>query len=138
MGDPFDEILNKVAQGEMNPEAASKQLQQLLHQDLGFATIDHDRLRRCGSTEVIYGLSKTPDQVSAISEKLIERNGFALVTRATPQTFDVIQNRFDAVEGDGQTILIGQSPQTSGSSIPIITAGTSDQPVATEALLTLV
>jgi NCAIR mutase (PurE)-related protein len=136
MADQLDDILSQVASGQIDPDAASQQLRQMLHQDLGFATLDHDRLRRCGTPEVVYGLNKKPDQVLGIANSLIERNGYALITRATPETSEAVQQHFDAIEGDGRTILIGSPPDATGSSIPIVTAGTSDQPIALEAALT--
>lgn len=105
---------------------------------LEFATLDHERLVRCGIPEVVYGTGKTTEQLVAIARQLFERNGYALVTRATPEQAAVVRASFEHVAAGsrGQTLLIGRPPALQGTPLPIVTAGTSDEPVAEEAELT--
>ncbi|NBB82036.1 MAG: nickel pincer cofactor biosynthesis protein LarB [Alphaproteobacteria bacterium] len=106
--------------------------------DLDFATIDHERGERCGVPEVVYAAGKTPEQVVVITGALVERHGHALVTRADRHHAEALAGAFEPVHvGErSQTLLVGPRPDAVGTSIPIVTAGTSDEPVAGEAQLT--
>lgn len=131
------ELLQQVADGRMSIDDATAQLR-IANEPLPFATIDHDRAGRCGAGEVVFAAGKTPEQVIDIAGRLLQRCTHALVTRANDQHRAAIEQAFDQVESDarGMTLLIGTPPEAGGTAIPIITAGTSDQPVADEAALT--
>ena len=120
----------------MTPVEAIRRLSMAPYESLDFATIDHHRSLRQGYPEVVYGEGKNPDQVIAITERLLERSGLALVTRTDVPTRQALRARFgDAVVNElARTVRIG-TPAASGSrpTILIITAGTSDVPVAEEA-----
>lgn len=130
-------ILQGVADGRTAPEEAAR-LVSTANESLDFATIDHHRAHRCGCPEVIYAAGKTPQQVVAIAQTLVTRNGFALVTRATEAHADALDAAFAEVQAGTRraTLLVGRVPEASGTAIPIVTAGTSDEPVAEEAALT--
>lgn len=128
-----------VAEGSLQPEEALAQIQHAGQEDLGFAVLDHDRAKRCGFAEVVFAENKQPEHVEAIVESLLERTPGALVTRATPATCERLLTRWPDAECDpaGRTLLVGSPPPPcSGGRVAIVTAGTSDLPVAHEALLT--
>jgi NCAIR mutase (PurE)-related protein len=108
---------------------------------LPFATIDHLRPLTQGHEEVILCLGKTPDQVVAIAERLTERVGRFLATRAEPTHQRALAARFPraAVNELGRTVYLPLEPEpepTGRGTILIVTAGTSDLPVAEEAAVT--
>ena len=106
------------------------------YESLDFATVDHHRALRHGYPEVVYGEGKTPDQVVAITERLLKHGATALVTRTEPATRQALRERFpEAVINDlGRTVRIGSPPAvTDRATILIVTAGTSDLAVAEEA-----
>jgi NCAIR mutase (PurE)-related protein len=105
-------------------------------EQLDFATVDHHRALRQGYPEVIYGEGKNPEQVVAIAERLMERTQVALVTRTDVATRQALRERFAdaAVNEVARTVRIGRyTPDVKRGTILIITAGTSDLPVAEEA-----
>ena len=111
-------------------------------EDLGFATVDHARTRRCGLPEVVYAEGKTASQVERIVAAVRERAGFALATRVVPGDRDALRAAWSAgplleAEGAG-AFLVGEPPALLDlPPIPVVAAGTSDLPVAREAELTL-
>ena len=105
-------------------------------ESLDFATVDHHRALRQGYPEVIYGEGKNPEQIVTIAERIMEHGRAALVTRTDPATRQALQSRFnDAVVNEvARTVRIGAlSPAVHRPTLLIITAGTSDLPVAEEA-----
>lgn len=120
----------------MTPEDAVRQLSMAPFESLEFATIDHHRALRQGYPEVVYGEGKTPLQVVAITERIMEHGRAALVTRTDEATRQALAKRFpDAVVNEvARTVRLGtQTPAVTRRTILIITAGTSDLPVAEEA-----
>ena len=129
-------MLQEVASGSVRPEDAIRRLSMAPFESLDFATVDHHRALRQGYPEVIYGEGKNPQQVVAITERLMEHGRAALVTRTDAETRQALQSRFpDAVVNEvARTVRIGaQTPTVQRSTLLIITAGTSDLPVAEEA-----
>jgi pyridinium-3,5-biscarboxylic acid mononucleotide synthase len=130
------ELLRRVASNEVDPEQAVRQLSMAPFEQLDFATVDHHRALRQGYPEVIYGEGKNPEQVLAIAERLMEHAQVALVTRTDAATRQALRERFaDAVVNEvARTVRIGMyTPDVKRGTILIITAGTSDLPVAEEA-----
>src|SRR3954470_22495329 len=80
------DLLQNVRDGATDVESALQQVKHMPFEDLGFAKVDHHRALRHGIPEVVFGLGKTPDQVSAIVSKLAAQSPNVLVTRATPDT----------------------------------------------------
>ncbi|HET7187198.1 MAG TPA: nickel pincer cofactor biosynthesis protein LarB, partial [Gemmatimonadaceae bacterium] len=109
-------------------------------ESLGFATIDHHRALRQGFPEVVYGGGKTPDQIVAIASRIAERGDGVLVTRVPP---DAVQPLIGAIPGIEHNSLAATAflrppipPTPAASSVLVVTAGTSDLPVAEEAAVT--
>jgi hypothetical protein len=110
-------------------------------ESLGYATIDHQRVLRQGFPEVIYGAGKTADQVCEIATRIAARGDAVLVTRIAAEAALQLQATLDGVEYNesGRTAYRpGTSEPTRGTgTVAIVTAGTSDLPVAEEAAVTL-
>jgi NCAIR mutase (PurE)-related protein len=107
---------------------------------LDFATIDHQRAARQGFPEVIYGEGKTIEQIVGIAERIVERHGGFLATRLSPDASRAISRRFPgaSINTLGRTAYLAgaEIPETARGTVLIITAGTSDLPVAEEAAVT--
>ncbi len=135
--DRVRDLLRQVAAGAVDVDAAVDRLAFAPVESLEFATVDHHRALRHGFPEVILGAGKTPEQVVAIAERIAEREDGFLATRCEPATREALGRAFPgaAVNPLGRTVrLDGRRPRTltSGTAL-IITAGTSDLPVAEEA-----
>jgi NCAIR mutase (PurE)-related protein len=120
---------------------AMEKLRHLPFEDLGFANVDHHRQIRRGFPEVIYCPGKTTEQIIEIFGSLAERGNNVLATRAEPHVFDAIAetNRFPKAryEKSARAIVLEQKELSPSKNIlPIVTAGTSDIPVAAEAQVT--
>jgi NCAIR mutase (PurE)-related protein len=133
------QLLLNVKNGEIDAEDAIKQLKKLPYEDMGYVKIDHHRKLRTGSGEVIYCAGKTPEQTTAIFEKLLECNGRAMGTRADLATFDAVKAKIPQAKYFDKariiTVDMGETLQLAGK-IVIATGGTSDIPVAEEAAVT--
>lgn len=133
-------LLAQVADGTVSLEDALQHLVQEPFESLGFATIDHHRALRQGFPEVIFGGGKTSGQIVGIAEKIAERHGAFLATRLSDEALAALAARFPDVEINalGRTALLrGDAPAPVGKgTILIVTAGTSDLPVAEEAAVT--
>ncbi len=131
-------ILNDLSHGRITTDQATQAIQGLARGPLGFATLDHLRVDRCGAAEVVYAAGKKPEQVIQITRKLLERSSCALITRADGETSALMREMFNPilVGSRGSTLLVGSPPPAAGRPIPIVTAGTSDEVVAEEAQLT--
>src|SRR5687767_2232818 len=129
-------LLQEVASGSVRAEDAIRRLSMAPFESLDFATIDHHRALRQGYPEVVYGEGKNPQQVVAITERIMEHGRAALVTRTDPATRQALRERFPdaAVNEVARTVRMGtQTSSVKRGTILIITAGTSDLPVAEEA-----
>ncbi len=133
------DILEKIQQGTMSIDHAFSQLKHLPYEDMGFANIDHHRAIRTGYPEAIYCEGKTVDQVVAIAERLSQHNGNILATRATKAMYEAVKVKVpDAIYYDiSNLIVVERNPvKASEKVIAVVTAGTSDMPVAEEAAIT--
>ena len=134
------DLLTRVADGSVSPDLALDDLSKEPFEALEFATIDHHRALRQGFPEVIYGAGKTTDQIVAIAERIAERHGSFLATRLSKEAADALARRFRgvAVNAVARTAhLAGNDPPPAGrGTILVVTAGTSDLPVAEEASVT--
>lgn len=133
-------LLRQVADGQVAPAEALGQLAFLPTESLPFATVDHHRALRQGYPEVIFASGKTAEQVVRIAEALEQQSGGFLATRAAPDVVRALRERFPAAEVNelGRTVYLApeQSPPLGRGSVLIVTAGTSDLPVAEEAAVT--
>ena len=134
------ELLRDVANGTLDARDALDRLSLDPVESLPFATIDHHRALRQGYPEVVFGGGKTAAQVVAIAERLAARGDGFLVTRADDEMRAALADRFRGVELNAvarTAHLAPDAPPPAGrGDILIVTAGTSDLPVAEEAVVT--
>jgi pyridinium-3,5-biscarboxylic acid mononucleotide synthase len=139
-------LLESVKAGELAPARALERLKHLPFEDLGFAKVDHHRALRQGFAEVIFGKGKTPQQVAEIVKAMLRRKDSRqniLVTRGDKTVFAALKRangktaraaKFHPLSG---VITIERSTEITGKgTVLVVSAGTSDIPVAEEALLT--
>ena len=123
----------------MDPQEAMAQLKELPYQDIGFANIDQHRNIRTGYPETIFCEGKTPEQVAAIIDKMKEKNSNIMGTRASAEVFEKVKEIVpEAVYHPLARIIVVKKKEDIHSEkiIAVITAGTSDIPVAEEAAIT--
>jgi len=134
-----EKLLNEVKIGDTSVDKALEILKNFPYTDLGFARIDHHREMRTGYPEIIYCAGKSIDQVREIFRVMSEKENNVIGTRANQEMFESVKSiSHDAVFYPMARIISLQKkkPKTPESRIAIITAGTSDMPVAEEAAIT--
>lgn len=133
-------ILNSVHNGSMTVDDAVNKIKIEPYEDLGFAKIDHHRGVRQGANEVIYGEGKTKEQILAISQKMLEHGEKSvLITRMNKDDYDYLSEYLTAFyDVQSRICIVGEKPDFSNGvgKIVVATGGTSDIPVADEAVLT--
>lgn len=140
--DPLLPLLEQVAAGDLSLESAAQLIRHNTAEGMGFATIDHARRERCGFPEVIYGAGKNAEQIISIAQTILKRESCVLITRVQPEHIDAVtnelQHHYPVERGElSYTVIVGEMPvHENYTAIPIVTAGTSDLPIAEEALLT--
>lgn len=135
---PWADLLTRLAQGQLTLAAALIEIGAKAGDgDLGFARLDHDRSRRCGFPEFVFGAGKTAEQLLAIVRELHDADRPVLVTRLAPEDAASLAREFPAGHDDAlaRTFLLAPPPAPRGRVI-VVTAGTLDLPVAREALAT--
>ena len=140
MNDPLGKIFHDYKDGLISLDEAIRLVESLQSMNLGFADIDFQRKNRCGASEVIYCASKTPEQIVKISRALIVHGQTpVLLTRLSPQAAQSVQSELELHYDEVSRIgVIGQIPEPDGlGKVAVVTAGTSDIPVAEEAVKTL-
>ena len=134
--DDIKDLLSKVKKGKVSLGEALKHLKDLPYKDIGFARVDSHRALRCGFPEVIFCQGKTPQQVVAIASQIIKGKGDLLATRADEKIYQAVLKEFPEAKyhESARAITIKRSTRrpTKGL-ILVVTAGTSDIPVAEEA-----
>ena len=135
-------LLKAVEGGKLATGAAMERLKHLPFEDIGFAKVDHHRALRQGFAEVVFGKGKTPSQVAEIVRAMLKHKASRtniLVTRSDTKIFGAVKKvsraaKFHPLSG---VITIERSTEVSGKgTIAVVSAGTSDIPVAEEAVLT--
>jgi pyridinium-3,5-biscarboxylic acid mononucleotide synthase len=146
--DPIEEIMNPntllellaaVQTGTITPAAASERLADLPFEDIGHARIDHHRTLRTGLPEVIYAQGKSPEQTTEIFTRMVASGTDVLATRVdAPTASMVLASSPKAIHHPkARAITLRQSTATEPvGHIAILSAGTSDQPIAEEAAVT--
>lgn len=138
--DTLKRLLNHVANGRVSVEAAADQLKKISMEDIDYAHIDHHRSLRKGFPEVIFGEGKTAEQIIGIMEKMALQEDVILVTRIDADKGNQVLKHFpEAHFHEDARILILEKhklPKTGKGTIVVVSAGTSDIPVAKEASLT--
>ena len=137
-------ILSNLENKHITINQAMDELRDFPYEDIGFAKIDHHRSLRKDFPEVIFGQGKTLEQIRSIVEKQLTRNDTILITRTNEDVYKAIRQKVAhcSYDSDAKAIIIDQRPlhnQTSTTvninDIIILTAGTSDLPVAKEAAI---
>ncbi|MBU1343618.1 MAG: nickel pincer cofactor biosynthesis protein LarB [Proteobacteria bacterium] len=138
--DDLTQILSLVATGSLSVKDAKTKLKHLSFENIDFAHIDHHRSLRKGFPEVIFGQGKTSDQIIGIMEKMIVNETIILITRLKKAKAKKIVSVFPEAQyfEDAKLMWLKKNePKITGfGEILVISAGTSDIPVAKEALLT--
>jgi pyridinium-3,5-biscarboxylic acid mononucleotide synthase len=136
--DRLQSLLNAVAAGSLSPESARSQLNDFAYEAIDdFAKLDHHRSLRTGLPEVVWGQDKTAAQIAQIMAAMAVQQPIVLATRVTAEVFAEVQAQLPEVRyyPKAQLCAIGQAAPQPGR-ISLLTAGTSDLPVAEEAALT--
>ncbi len=139
MKNRLEKILQKVHRQELDVKEALEAIRDYPYQDLHFAKIDHHRELRKGAPEVVFGLGKSADQIRSISREIIKNGSNLLVTKIPRAAYDKIKIDFPEANysPEAQVMYYKQvNPEPGKGKIAVITAGTSDVPVAEEAAVT--
>ncbi len=138
--DALKKLLEEVAAGHTAPDQALRRLKSLPYEDLGFARVDHHRALRQGFPEVIFGQGKTPEQIVSIAQALYAQGAAVLVTRVEADKAQAVLGQFPELEYHPQARVLTRPAQAGARAgrglIAVVAAGTSDLPVAEEAVLT--
>ncbi|MHB8878986.1 MAG: nickel pincer cofactor biosynthesis protein LarB [Myxococcaceae bacterium] len=130
-------LLARVRRGEVAVDQAVKTLKDLPFAELGYATLDTHRALRAGVPEVVLGEPKTSAQILGIVGALVERGQSVLVTRLSPQKATALVDRFPkGVFHETARIFELRKRKARAGRVAVVTAGTSDIPVAEEAAVT--
>lgn len=132
-------LFQQVKSGRISAENAVSRLRHMPFEDLGFAKVDHHRTLRMGLPEVIFSQGKTPRQVAGIFKRMAVHGRNVLATKAGGEHFQAVKKVARKAEYNelAHTIVLKQDATKYGKGIVVvISAGTSDIPVAEEALVT--
>lgn len=132
------ELLKRVQSGQTDLDAAMHQLKKLPFENLGYARIDHHRCLRTGVSEVIYCEGKTIEQTQGIIQRLLRHHDNILATRASREMYEGIREVTEDCEYHAMARIVVIHPREVDrvGNIAVVTAGTSDIPVAEEAAVT--
>jgi NCAIR mutase (PurE)-related protein len=137
--DSILKLFQQVRRGKLSPDEAVAQLRHLPFEDLGFAKLDHHRSLRVGMPEVIFGQGKSPAQMTQIFARLARHGGNILATRASKEQFAAVSKKVRKAEYRelARAIVLQRDDKKYGKgTIAVVSAGTSDIPVAEEAVVT--
>jgi len=133
-------LLRDLQTGKVSVAEAMERLRDLPYEDLGFAKPDSHRELRRGYPEAVYCPGKTPQAIVAILRRMIASHSLVLATRATPEVHRHVK---EALKGtpvryfeEARIVAVGRLPRGRRGHVLVVTAGTSDIPVAEEAAVT--
>jgi pyridinium-3,5-biscarboxylic acid mononucleotide synthase len=132
-------LFEQVRRAKITPDDAVARLRHLPFEDLGFAKVDHHRALRAGMPEVILGERKTPAHVAGIFARLAKHGGNVLATRADEKQFAAVKKKVRSAQYRelARAIVLQRDRDNYGKGmIAVVSAGTSDIPVAEEAVVT--
>ena len=135
----IEKILQAHVEGKLSTPDATERLKNLSYENIGYARVDHARADRQGFPEVIFGQGKTRQQILGIFERLLAHSPNVLVTRTNEEVYGEIRNVFTDAEWHESANLIRvwrEREDLGTGEISVVTAGTSDIPIAEEAALT--
>ena len=138
-GERIRRLLDDVQNGRLEIDEAMRALRALPYEDLGFAKIDTHRDLRTGFPEVVFCEGKTPEQLTAIAGAIAARGGLLMATRADAAAYDAIREVVpDAVYHEKARIVTAgpKRKKSTKGNVLVVSAGTSDIPVAEEAAVT--
>ena len=137
-GNLLRSLLEQLQSGTLDVESVLDRLKTLPFEDLGFAKIDHHRCIRTGVPEVIFCQGKTIQQIQVIIERISQFHNNIMATRASPKTFRGIREVTPDCDYHelARLVVIKPRPVEQVGNIAVVSAGTSDLPVAEEAALT--
>jgi NCAIR mutase (PurE)-related protein len=137
--DRLNALLASFGRGDLSQDDLVETLAKLPYQTLGDARVDTHRALRTGFPEAVLGTGKTPDQIERIVRVLLDAGGNVLVTRVTPEQAKPLAEAFPGVEhfAAARLLVLRQAPVVARGrgAIAVVSAGTSDLPVAEEAAL---
>ncbi len=132
-------ILDSVAAGKTSAAAAMRSLRELPFHDLGFAKLDHHRSLRRGVPEVVFGEGKSAEQIIAIGQRVIAAGTSLIVTRITPDKARAVCAKLKKLKYHADArlgaIVVEPAPVIGHGDVMVVSAGTSDLPVAEEAAI---
>ena len=132
-------LFEQVKRGKVSPDEAVERLRHLPFEDLGFANVDHHRALRTGMPEIIFGPGKTPQQLAEIFARLAEHGHNVLATRVSAEQVRAVRRKFRKAESHelARAVTLTRDETIYGKGkIVVVSAGTSDVPVAEEAVVT--
>jgi NCAIR mutase (PurE)-related protein len=134
-------ILERIARGNLSVAEGTRMLQSISFENIGFAKIDHNRIKRTGAPEVIFAPGKTDRQILRIFERMHRAGSDVLISRADKNLYKKLQRKYKNVkynEAARMVIKIRRRKKTDGGkAVAVVTGGTSDMPVAEEAGVTI-
>jgi len=130
------EILAGVKAGKLSVNKAMESLKHLPYEDLSFAKVDHHRHLRQGIPEVIYARGKTISDIKAISAAMYKKSGRFLITKATQDIYRRLRLKKALFYPSSGVIVVGRKKKEEKGRVLVLSAGTSDIPVAEEAAVT--
>ena len=135
-----ERLLKDLKSGKVSVKEAMEALRALPYEDLGFAKVDSHRDLRRGIPEAVYCPGKTPEQIVAIVRSMVASRSLALATRADAAIFERIREALDGVpvsyHEKARLVVAGKVPPAQRGNVLVVTAGTSDIPVAEETAVT--
>ena len=137
--DQVRKLLLEVKAGETEPDEALKKLAGLPFEDLSYARVDHHRELRSGFPEVIFGQDKNPEHIVGIAERILAHGSKLIITRTTREVYVLVSKIAPNAEYHQQARMVTSltDPTERGQgTIAVISAGTSDMPIAEEAAVT--
>jgi len=140
--DAVRDLLDQIQRGVMSVEAAAERIASIGSPKTAQtkdASVDLDRQERCGYPEVVFCQGKTPDAVVEIFSALFRSGQDCLATRVSPEQVELLRGQFPHAihNAVGRTVRLPTSTTEVFGKVTVITAGTSDRPVAEEAIETL-
>lgn len=133
--DGIKKILDSVKKGIISVDDAVRKLKHLPYEDISFAKVDHHRQLRQGVPEVIYAEGKTEEQVVTIAKAMYRTSRRFLVSKANERVFRSLKIKDAVYHEASRMISVGEELKKKGN-VLVLTAGTSDMPVAEEAAVT--
>lgn len=133
--DKIKRLLSSVKRGKISVDKAIMELKHLPYEDISFAKIDHHRHLRQGVPEVVFASGKTEKQVIGIARTMYKKSRRFLITKATKKIYDSLKIKVAVFYPASGMISIGEEKKKNGN-VLILTAGTSDIPIAEEAAVT--